>query len=436
MARPTARGIALLGIAAAAYGAARALGTWEIYLLAFTFLAAVLLSWLLVLSAARGLAADRSLVPARPVAGDPVRLVFRVRTRSRVPGLEITVEDAAAGLGAVPETVTFESLRPRRAATAATPERPARRGIHRLPAMTVTAEDPLGLCRARRTMGRPLDITVYPRLVPLHSCALLGDAGTRGLRGERGERAAGTTEFRGIRPADPGEPLSHVDWKATAKTGSLMMREMGDPAGKDLTLVLEGTAACVIGRPPRTNYELAIQALGSVADFSLQAGRTVDLLLHEERWQRVHLTPDPGGRHRLREALAAAEPTAKTSLPDALGRLARDRDATLRTECLLVALLALDADAVRALLALRAAGVPVAVVSVAPEPFAAVPADDPAAAATAGPAAAADVRTLERRAPLDALAALGVTCVRLGPGDDLHTALAECQATRPWAAAR
>ena len=34
------------------------------------------------------------------------------------------------------------------------------------------------------------------------------------------------SEFRGIRPHEPGEPLNRVDWKSTAKTGSLMLREI------------------------------------------------------------------------------------------------------------------------------------------------------------------------------------------------------------------
>ena len=37
------------------------------------------------------------------------------------------------------------------------------------------------------------------------------------------------SEFRGIRPHHPGEPLSRVDWKSTARTGNLMLREMDDP---------------------------------------------------------------------------------------------------------------------------------------------------------------------------------------------------------------
>jgi uncharacterized protein (DUF58 family) len=417
MALPTRRGFALLGIAVAAYLAARAFGTWELSLLSYAFLAAVLIAWLLAPGGARGLVADRELVPDRPEAGDPLKLVISLRNRALVPGLQVTVEDAAAGLGSTRETVTFESLRPRREAVAVTAERPARRGLHRLPEMTAVAEDPLGLVRVRLRLGRSLDVTVYPRLVRLDSCGLVGDAGARGRQGDGGRRAPGTSEFRGIRPADPGEPLSHVDWKATAKTGTLMMRDLGDPGGRDITLLLEGTASRVVGQPPWTNYELALQTLGSVADFSLRTGRIVDLLLHEARWRQLRLAPDPGGRRRLREALAAAEATASTPLPAALRRLAHDRDSLLRTENLLVVVLALDDDVVRALSELRTAGVSVAVICVA-------------AASFGAPAAAAAIPGAESREPLRSLASLGVACLHLRAGDDLRAALAARPTTR------
>ena len=45
MARPTARGTALLAVAVGAYLAARIVGTWELYFLAFAFLAAVGVAW-------------------------------------------------------------------------------------------------------------------------------------------------------------------------------------------------------------------------------------------------------------------------------------------------------------------------------------------------------------------------------------------------------
>ena len=94
----------------------------------------------------------------------------------------------------------------------------------------------------------------------------------------------------------------------------LMLREMEEPAGSDITLLLDGSADQVVGDPPDTNFELAVRAAGSIADYALRMGRGVSLICHEIERRQVRLTAgrrgtarparDPGGdparRHRSR----------------------------------------------------------------------------------------------------------------------------------------
>jgi uncharacterized protein (DUF58 family) len=117
--------------------------------------------------------------------------------------------------------------------------------------------------------------------------------------GRYGLRAIGASEFRGIRPHQPGEPLSHIDWKSTAKTGVLMLREMEEPAGADITMLLDGTAGQLVGKAPENNFELAVRAAGSIADFILRHGRGLTLVSHERERRDLRLTADGGGRRAL-----------------------------------------------------------------------------------------------------------------------------------------
>jgi uncharacterized protein (DUF58 family) len=423
VARPTARGLALLGTVLGTYVAARIVGTWELYLVSFAFLAALLVSYLLVLTGGRRLEAGRSLIPARPTAGDDLVLSFRVKNGSLLPGLQVTFGHAAGDLSASDEEVAFESLGPRSERVAGTWPQPARRGIHHLPALVADAEDPLGLIRTRRRLGGPLVVTVYPRLVDLHSCALLADIGARGEHGRRGPVTLGASEFRGIRPHYPGEPLSHVDWKSTAKTGALMLREMDDPTSGDVTLLLDGTASRVVGQPPQTNYELAVQATGSVADFALRAGRAVNLLFHENQWRQARLSPDAKGRRQLLETLAAAAADATTPLHFALRRLGVNGGRPMRTQILTVTVLSLDEELAHALIALRREGVQISVISVLPGSFtsSAIPAGTPVG---------------QGQGPLLSLASRGVLCLSLNRGDDLRSALSIGQTESPYAHVR
>jgi uncharacterized protein (DUF58 family) len=428
--------VLLLAVAFATYLAARLVGTWELYLVAFAFLAAVLVAWLVVTSATRTLRATRILTPAQPTVDDDLVVTVRVTNGSRAPGLLVTLPDAIGGLNARHEVIELEGLAPHGVRVAMTEPQPAMRGVHRLPPLWAETGDPLGLFRARRQLGDPLEVTVYPRLLGLRSCVLFADLGPHRDWGRHALASLGATEFRSIRPHNPGEPLNHVDWKSTAKTGTLMLREMDDPSSGDVTVMLDGTASLVMGEAPRTNYELALQAAGSVADYVLENGRGVTLLLHEREWRQGHIAPDLDGRRLLLDRLAAAAPDARVPLSTSLQWMRSNGGHPLRSQMLILVVLALDVDLVHSLLALRKEGLRIAVIEIDAGSFGA----GAAAAPPAAPGAFAEADPGDFTMPLAAetalavsLAAAGVLCITLRRDDDLRAALSYVHAPSSYA---
>jgi uncharacterized protein (DUF58 family) len=378
-------------------------------------------SWLLVAVTSRKLTATRTLSPNEPTSGDDLVITFRVTSDSQIPGLQVTLPNATGDLGARDETIEFASLGSLQQRAARSTPQPARRGVHHLPALWAQAEDPLGLAHTRRRLGEPLDLTVYPKLTDLRSCALFADLGMRRGLGRRGI-VRGASEFRGIRPHNPGEPLSRIDWKSTAKTGNLMLREMDDPASGDLTVLLDATASQVVGDQPRTNFELAVQAAGSVTDFILGTGRSVTLLLHDSRERSTRLAPGFNGHRELLDVLAQATPNAKAPLAASLRSLRSHGGRLASTQILALVALSLDRDLVRVLIALRREGLQVSVIHVGAGSFGAEAAGAPSAGSSvvSGPAGA---RPADDPALLVSLAAAGVLCLTLRRDDDLRTAL-------------
>lgn len=403
--------------------AARIIGTWEVYLVSLALLAMPLVSWLLVLAAGRGLRATRTLTPDRPVAGDELVISLRVTTDSLLPGCQLTLPDATGGLTAHRQVMEIESLGPRAERVVSTAPQPARRGVFHLPTLWAEAQDPLGLIRSRRHLGDPLEITVHPRLVHLHSCALSADSGTRRDWGRRRLAMLGAEEFRGIRPHYPGEPLSHVDWKATAKTGSLMLREMDDPMSSDLTLLLDGAASQVSKEARESSFELAVQAAGSVAAFTLGAGRSVDLMTHESRWRQTRLAPGLKGHLRLLDSLAGATPNATSPLPSSPLKLRSRGGRPMRAQALALVTLSLDQELVDSLISLRREGLQVAVIHVVAASFESGSASGAPEAESALPGPAHDTVA----GLLVALASAGVLSLTLNRGDDLRSALSASQ---------
>jgi uncharacterized protein (DUF58 family) len=447
MPRPTVRGYALLGLALATYLAGRLVGTWELYLFAVAFLAAVVLSWLSVVATGRRMRATRTLTPERPVAGDEPEFAFCLKNESYLPGPELTLRSRLVGMCSSDLELEVESLAPREERVLKTHAGRVNRGVHVLPPAEALAEDHLGIVKAVHKISDPLVVTVFPRIAYLDSCALYPDLGLKhDWSGRHGLLAFGASEFRGVRPHQPGEPLSHIDWKSTAKTGILMLREMEEPAGADITMLLDGTAQELLGKPPDTNFELAVRAAGSIADFVLRANRGVTLLCHERSWRQVRLTPDGGGRRALLQALAETRPNASAPLLNALRHLRTDGPHLLRAQSVTVVGISLDRHLARALIQLREDGVKLSFLhitggSFATEPTEGVssllpflpprdtgaapaglrPGDQNASSGSAAPAASGRGAGLsaEARALLLSLSSAGIPCLTLSHGEDL-----------------
>lgn len=436
MPRPTVRGYALLGLALATYIAGRVVGTWELYLFAFAFLAAVVLSWLSVVATGRRIKVTRTLTPERPVAGDEPEVAFSLRNASLLPGPGLTIRSAFAEMGPTDIVLEVEGLAPRGETLVTTHTERVNRGVHVLPAVTVMAEDHLGIAKAVRKATPSLTVTVFPHIAHLDSCALYPELGLKhDWSGYRGSPAFGAAEFRGVRPHQPGEPLSRIDWKSTAKTGVLMLREMEDPAGADVTVLLDGTARELVGEAPSSNFELAVRAAGSIADFVLRANHGVTLLCHERDWRQVRLTPDGGGRRALLQALAETQPNAPGPLLNALRHLRTDGPHLLHVQGVTVISLSLNHQLVRALVGLHEDGVRLS--------FVYVPGGPPGTESTDGVSTLlpflpprdagteqADVRprqleslSEEERSALLALSSSGISCLTLNQHDDLTRSL-------------
>ena len=136
-----------------------------------------------------------------------------------------------------------------------------------------------------------------------------------------------------------------------------MLRETEEPAGAEVTVLLDGTAGYVVGEPPASNYEMAVRVAGSVADFALRAGRNVELLSHENELRKVRLHTDGGGRGKLLETLAETQPTAAAPLLHALRRLRVEHARLLQAQSVSVISLSLEHQLVRTLVGLREDGV-------------------------------------------------------------------------------
>ena len=97
------------------------------------------------------------------------------------------------------------------------------RGKYFVGPLTIEGSCPLGLFNYRQQTNDSIECIVYPKVYPLEYIIHGGlPAGCLKISDPLYEDA---TRYRSVREYVPGDPLSHISWKHSAKTGKLMTRE-------------------------------------------------------------------------------------------------------------------------------------------------------------------------------------------------------------------
>ncbi len=193
--------------------------------------------------------------PADGVAGDPLDLELVATTRVRVTPVSPEGKAGFAGPSArepsgldverdeqgEPAEVIVEGTRQ---APPTVKVVPARRGILQTIDVEIASAAPFGILwwSRRATLALPTEVCVAPKPTdPLWLPPENDDS-----RGESESRRPSTFgETRGMRPYEHGDSRRTVNWRASAHTGRLMVREMEVPAAEPVTVrvVLPGDEA-------------------------------------------------------------------------------------------------------------------------------------------------------------------------------------------------
>ena len=232
--------------------------------------------WLMVLlSALIGVLAVGVLSP--PLALRTARLDVRAArdaTAGRSLTVTVSVPVRARGLRArlvEPEGSWFAFEGPAEGEIIAVP---ARRGVLREAVVDVTSAWPLGLVPWRRRLHLRLARPIEVGPAPIDTEVPPPDARGNGADERSAPGWRDGDVVRGAREYVPGDPVKLVHWPATARTGTLMVKELDAPHRPGLVLVVDlrgGGAAA----------ETAAGRAAGIANAALAAGAPVTLCTSE-----------------------------------------------------------------------------------------------------------------------------------------------------------
>jgi uncharacterized protein (DUF58 family) len=256
--RLTVRGWALLAAAFAGVVAAYATG-WPALLAVAVFMAGLVgAAALVVRFAPVQLTVERDVAPPVTDPGLPADVLLTVRGHSVIEAE--WSDDVAYGLtvkgahGGVLPALHGGSLQLGYSVVG------RRRGAHRLGPVRIDRMDPLGVVVGRRPGGPAATLTVLPNLHPVTPPAAVArvdlDPAASAVLGTAGEqRDILAREYR------QGDSLRHVDWRATAHRGELMVRAEAATSATTSAVVFDVRAS---SWGDHDEFEWAVEAVASL----------------------------------------------------------------------------------------------------------------------------------------------------------------------------
>lgn len=314
----TRAGWALIAVAVGVIASGRVFGVTELFVAGAVGALLPLAALLAVRTATLRLRVRRTLRPARVHAGDTTRIELAVANAGTRATPTLGLTDPVDGTRGA--ALTLAPLGAGASARAAYRLPTTRRGLVHVGPLRVTLEDPFGLAR-RRAVGAPvLELTVLPHVDPLRLPKVGGDRDPHGVAVRANEASPRGDELLGLRPYVVGDDLRTVHWKASARTGDLIVRQVEQP-NQDITTVVLDTR-----RTSHTleSFERAVSAVASVASAAFSQRHVLRLLASDGT--DTGLGTGLAHADAVLEYLATVQATGQGSLRtvlDALGRARR-----------------------------------------------------------------------------------------------------------------
>lgn len=189
------------------------------------------------------------------------------------------------------------------------PKRVGRWGVHGI-ALEVRGT-PLGgegLYEVPLMFANPHGIEVVPRpLLAMIAAPRGGRARAAAETGRAVNRPGEGETLKELREHVPGDPFKRIAWKASARRGQLLVREMELEERDVVFLALDASVELWAGEPGKSPLDLAVDEVGGVAARHLGRGDKVGLAVFASRI-RTFIAPDrgPAQAAKIVAALASA----------------------------------------------------------------------------------------------------------------------------------
>jgi uncharacterized protein (DUF58 family) len=276
----TVSGAGLVALSAAGWALANRIGSRAGYLLVYSGLAAMIVSYL----ASRRrphLEVERSHISLRTREGQVNPVTITVTSRRRVSAL-ILQEQLHPALGTDVE-VPVATLAPGEEVEHRYSFSPTRRGVYPVGPLVAVTTDPFGLTTSQQHLLDAVEVIVHPSTQGVDDRILARMWEDPPMRPPVSKPWPTGFEFYGMRDYVPGDDPRRVVWTAVAKTGRMMVRESEQGITDRVSIILDNSREHHSPGDPSQTFELGIRVAASVAKKHVDDGFSVSLTANGRR---------------------------------------------------------------------------------------------------------------------------------------------------------
>ena len=259
--------------AVACFGMGRVFGLIELYVVGVGIVIALLVAMISVQQRLPPLNVKRIVSPSLVSVGEPARVDIQLANLGRQASPYLQLWEPVGNNGGAP--MQLAKLGPGQAASAAYRVPTARRGLIRTGPLHALRRDVLGLTQRTTTLAGTEEVLIVPHSVGLPFPSV-GSSGRLGQHLRMKAWGQTGSEFHSLREYQRGDDIRRINWKASARATSLIVRETALEGIRRCTVVLDTTVSEYSGG----SFEQAVIASASVTASSAHAGVNTRFVTH------------------------------------------------------------------------------------------------------------------------------------------------------------
>ena len=160
---------------------------------------------------------------------------------------------------------------------------PVERGVYNVGNIIVLFQSKLGLVLRRQILADSDDVSVYPAFSQLGKYALLAQTNTNEYGSKRMRKIGQSMEFEQIKEYVSGDDIRTINWKATARKGSLMINNYTDEKSQQVYIIVDKGRLMKMPFNGLSLLDYAINATLALSNICLQKQDKIGLVTFGDR---------------------------------------------------------------------------------------------------------------------------------------------------------